>query len=184
MPRDENGAVKLSIDEATPLLGGKPPEQESIDGVPQYESFGYMLLLLSALGFCIMGLLIRIATGYHAFPVPCVLFIRGVLQCSLALFWIVAFTDAKETFSLSPRLVGLLILRGLGGGTSMSLVFFGLSRVPMGIHASIFFLSTFYQPTMRSTRSICPPNISLELHRPDLHNDLLQLHAQRVIWPP
>lgn len=139
---DEIDAVKLQQSESTPLLAAKQNEQETVDGVPRYESFGYMLLLLSALGFCFMGLAIRMATGYHDFPVPCVLFMRGVMQSVLALVWIFTFTDAKETFSLPRRVVGLLFLRGFGGGTSMALVFFGLSRVPLGISNSIFFLST------------------------------------------
>lgn len=148
MSQNENGDVKLQVGEETPLLGTRLLEQETVDGIPRYESFGYMLLLLSAFGFCLMGLLLRIATAYHAFPVPCIMFIRGVLQTSLALVWIVGFTNAKETFNLSRRLIGLLVLPGVLGGTSMGLIYFGLSRVPLGIHASIFFLSTFDHPTL------------------------------------
>lgn len=142
---NENEAVKVPLSSSTPPFVVPMTDKEPIDGSLQHESFGYMMLLLSAVGYSAMGLCLRIATGYHKFPVQCVLVIRGTLQTLLALSWITTLTDAKKSFSLSRRLVGLLFLRGLGGGVSMALSFYGLSRVPMGIFASIFFLSAFDQ---------------------------------------
>lgn len=144
VPHHESDTVKLPVGESTRLLGAKPPEKGTADGTPQNESFGYMLLLLSALGYCILGLLIRITTGYHDFPIPCFLVIRGAMQIVYSVAWIAAFADFKATFNVSLRMVGMLTLHGFGSGVALALGLYGLSLIPFGIANSIFFISMFF----------------------------------------
>lgn len=139
---DDSEAVKVPLGEPDSPLDDKPWKKKTVDGIPQNESFGHMLLLLSALGYCLLGLCIRTATGYHGFPVASFLVIRGVMQSTLSFVWIVTLTDFKETFNLSRRLVGLLFLHAVGTGASLVLGFYGLSLIPFAIANSLFFLST------------------------------------------
>ncbi len=137
--------------ETTPLLGPKScslkPMHDALDlgectssSTWSSESFGYMLLLSSGLGFTTMALLVRIATGYHGLPVKTVLFLRGVVQSLSALFVIFFFMDYKEAFSISRHLCLMLFVRCIVGTLGMHLVIFALSLLPIGIHTSLFFL--------------------------------------------
>lgn len=140
---DEVNAVKVPLGESSSLLGGKPTGKKDIDGIPENESLGYMLLLLSAFGYCLSGLFQRMATGYRGYPVACFLIIRGVMQSSFALAWIFTLTDVRTTFNFPRRLSHLLVLHSIGSGLALAIGYFGLSMIPFGICNSIFFLSTF-----------------------------------------
>lgn len=183
MTHGVDGLSEEQLGEATPLLGGSSSKKEAIDGVPQFESFGYLMLLFSSLGSSGLRLCLRVAMGYHAFPEPCVLLIRGLMQTALALVWLAASTDIRETLSIPSRDIGLLILRGLGGSSSMVLSLFALSRIPLGIQASLFFLSMLPPlPLLASdfSRPTHDTYISLLRCRSHLHDDLLELLSHRT----
>lgn len=181
MTPEADGVIQEQVEEATPLLGGSPPNQEAVDGVPPFESFGYMLLVLSSLGSSLFRMTLRIATGYHAIPEPCVLFIHGVMQTALAIVWLAASTNIRETLALPARDIGLLFLRGLGGSSALVLSVFALSRIPLGIHSSLFFLSTLPPPPLHASFFSRATHTSRWRCRSHPHDDLLELSSQRAI---
>lgn len=153
--RDSKIPDTARLREGAPLLGPESCSSKPADDAVNVdkstsismwsnESFGYVLLLSSGFAFSTMALLVRIATGYHGLPVSTVLFIRGLIQSTSALFSIFFFMDYREAFNISQRFAMLLILRGAIGASVMYLLIFALSLLPMGIHSSIFFLSTFF----------------------------------------
>ncbi len=116
--------------------------QESSDEL-QHEVFGYTLIVGSGIFFETMALLIRYVTAYTGIPATNIVFLRGVVQSSLALFIACFFMNREEALNIPQSSWPLLVLRGVLGGASLAFDFPMLRRVPLGPATSVFFLSTF-----------------------------------------
>ncbi len=108
------------------------------------ESYGYALMLLSAIFFEVSGMVARAVTVYHGVTVPNVVFLRGVTQISLGVFTSFVFANPKEVFTVPRNLLHILALRGLFGASSMALTYTALSLVPLGVCTSLFFLNPIF----------------------------------------
>lgn len=143
--------VAVATDEKTPLLKQPHYDASPADATPPSftpslsdESFGYLLLLGSALGFSFLFFITRLVVGYRSFPVSSVLLIRGAIQSAFALVSIAAFSSFGKSFSLTRSQVAVVALRGAAGGLMLSLNYFALRVLPYGTFASIFFISTLF----------------------------------------
>lgn len=156
--------ILVDSSERSPLLA-KPKDSLSLEldkvqdakseSKEQSETYGYTLLLLSTMCYCVMTLSTRAATAYHDLDPLTMVFLRGLAQTITSVVIIFAFMDYRKVFDLSPRLICALAVRGIFGGTSMSLMFVALSLAPLGVVTSIFFLSTYAHRRRRATALAC-----------------------------
>ncbi len=134
----------MSKPETVPLLERDSEKglEESSNGL-QHELFGYMLLVGSGVFFETMALLIRYVTAYAGIPAKNIVFLRGVVQSSLALFTACFLMNREEALNVPRSSWPLLVVRGVLGGAALGFDFPMLRRVPLGPAISVVFLSTF-----------------------------------------
>jgi len=70
--------------------------------------------------------------------------IRGIVQLSLGLLSVFAFTNPRDVFIVPPHLIPLLLIRGIFGASSYSISYKPLSLAPIGIVTSIFFVNPIF----------------------------------------
>lgn len=106
------------------------------------ELYGLFLMALSTFGFSGMSLLNHIAeTQYHISAAACV-FLRGLVQCMLAVVYIARYLDPKATIaSITNHQKKWLLCRGLFGCLSLYTFVKALELLPLGIVISLFFIS-------------------------------------------
>lgn len=110
------------------------------------ELQGYILLLASTFGFTTMSVFVRLASGFHGLPVFTNMLIRGIMQSTFAIALAAIFMDFRKTFTVTRKQFCMLALRGFLGTSALFCVFASLSLIPLGVQASLFFLSTYIPP--------------------------------------
>lgn len=168
MPRNEDSTLSF-VSEALPLLGADPPKQETIDA----EAFGYILVVLSTFANGIMGRLLVEAFVFFRFPLRSAMFIRGVLQSSIALIWIFAFTDAEATLSIPHRLGNLLFVAGVAQFSWTALTSVSPIHIPGNSHTALKILGAFRRCVLCRTDCFRSTHVFLFLPSRHLHDNLL-----------
>lgn len=120
--------------ERLPLL--KTPTSQSTN-----ETVGLLLMALAALFFGIQGLLVRYVTAYGGLSVSTVILIRGAIQTTLALIATSIVSDGRDVFRNSPRLWGLLALRGGAGAVAIVALFSSFKLLNLSVASSIYYTS-------------------------------------------
>ena len=107
------------------------------------EICGYLYVVASSLGFSGAALFVRLATSLHGFPVSATVFLRGIVQTTLALLAISMLCRVRDVFhGLTRRQWLLLVLRGCFGGSAMVFGYLSVSLLPLGVQTSLKFTST------------------------------------------
>ncbi|KAJ1926082.1 hypothetical protein IWQ60_004094 [Tieghemiomyces parasiticus] len=138
------GVAPASASETAPLLptrltqalgsvasGGGDP----LAGARRRELVGLGLMTVSALGFSLMSLLVKIAGA--TFPTLEVVLARSVWQ--LALGVLIITTVFKKNPLGPPALRPWLLLRGTTGAVGLACYFYGLTHLPLADATVIFF---------------------------------------------
>lgn len=138
--QDTTGLKKPQLGELgenTPLLPA--PSQQERPSEPT-ELHGYLLMAGSCIGFAIMSLQVHIAENKLNFPATSSLFIRAVVQATLAFTYIIRYLPFPETFTnLTRKQVKLLAFRGVAGSLAIALYLATLKRLPVGDGVTLFF---------------------------------------------
>lgn len=87
-----------------------------------------------------MWLITRLVTGYRGFSISSVLFLRGVVQTGLGLLF-AAFLGKEDVFNVPHDIRKQLLLRGVLGATGYTLYLIAISKVPLAVCVTIFFLN-------------------------------------------
>ncbi|KAI7861661.1 hypothetical protein BDF14DRAFT_1738096 [Spinellus fusiger] len=136
-PTESNGAKDtrqeapksiIITNESTPLIGqSKIPQQN--------ESLGLLLMLLSAFGFSIMSLLVKI--GGARFPSSEIVFARSIIQTLLGLAGCALLSINPLG---DPKIRLWLVFRGCVGSIGLALFFYSVTKLSLADATVIFFL--------------------------------------------
>lgn len=117
---------------STPLLPDRTNSQSS-------SFLGIFLVALTAILYCFPVVIARYISYSNNFPVPNLIFLRTFVHFILALLSLFHFRPP-----LPPSLpVGLLVLaRGALGGVSITLFYYAISIIPIGLASTVFASNT------------------------------------------
>ncbi len=127
-------AVMQSEEERLPLLKTERTH-------PRHETTGLLLMALAALFFGTSVLLVRYATAYGGLAVSTAVMVRGTVQATLALLATTIVPDGQEVFQNTPKLWGLLALRGGLGALGLLASYSSFKLLDLSIASSIFYTS-------------------------------------------
>ncbi len=108
---------------------------------PRHEIAGLLLMVLAALFFSLSGVLVRYATAYGGLAVSTAVLVRGIIQTMFALVATIIVPDGREVFRNTPRLWGLLALRGSLGGAALLAIYSSLKLLDLSVASSIYYTS-------------------------------------------
>ncbi|KAI9322122.1 hypothetical protein BX666DRAFT_576303 [Dichotomocladium elegans] len=124
-------ATQRQNDELTPLL---LPQREQHHKA-KTETFGLILMTLSALGFSTMSLFVKLSGA--TFPSFEIVFFRSIIQVFVGL---VGCAYYKVNPLGRPNVRKWLVLRGLAGTIGLALFFFSVTQMPLADATVVFFL--------------------------------------------
>ncbi|KAI8924272.1 hypothetical protein BC831DRAFT_466132, partial [Entophlyctis helioformis] len=117
-----------------PLLGGGAGAPESTRG--RKEVLGLAYMALSALGFSVMSVFVKIAG--NTFPSTQVVFVRSVIQLICGVIGcLIVGVEPWGPPAVNKR---LLLARGAAGAIGLGFYFFTLINMPLGDGTTIFFI--------------------------------------------
>ena len=95
------------------------------DDLRRERTWGVVYMLVAALGFSLMGLLVKVASS--TFPTMEIVFVRSAFMSGITV-------AALRRDGVSPLGVDrrTLVLRGIVGAVALSLFYFGIGRLPLG----------------------------------------------------
>ncbi len=121
-------------DERLPLLKTKREK-------PRHEITGYLLMILAALFFGMLGVLVRYVTAYRGLALPTVVLVRGLTQTTLTLVTMRLLPKSQRLFPKTQKLWWALALRGVLGALTITALFGSYKLLEFSIADSIFSIS-------------------------------------------
>ncbi|KAI8579063.1 hypothetical protein K450DRAFT_243681 [Umbelopsis ramanniana AG] len=160
-PRQDIPASLTIVNEATPLLPQSNSASNRINANTgrrastlslshdharrRKEIIGLLLMTLSALGFSVMSLCVKL--GGSVFPSFEMVFARSLVQLVLGL---VGCFILKVNPLGDKKVRGWLVLRGLAGSVGLALFFYCLTALPLADATVVFFLGPIFTAILAS----------------------------------
>ncbi len=104
----------------------------------QHEITGLLLMVLSALLFCTLGVLSRYVTAYRGLALSTVVLVRGITQTMLTMAAMKLLPEGQETFWNAQQLWGPIALRGVSGALVIFTLFGSFKLLDFSIATAIF----------------------------------------------
>mmetsp|Transcript_12686 Transcript_12686/g.14318 ORF Transcript_12686/g.14318 Transcript_12686/m.14318 type:complete len:367 (+) Transcript_12686:72-1172(+) len=137
------------------------------------ETYGLILMLLSAVFFSCMGTFVKLA-GETGFPSTELVFYRAIFQGVLVLFYMCRYTDTSvssdeeqkllilEPFGKTKEVIPTVICRGVMGALNFTFKFYAIMSLPLGDAITLFSLHpiiTVYMAWLFLDEKIRPSHI-------------------------